>query len=105
MGLASYYQKFVLNFGLISRPLTNLLKKQLIFVWTDEKEASFQALKKALITVVLALPDFSKTFEIKTDASDKGIGAVFMQEGHPIAYLSKGLGPALVDYRCMKRRV
>lgn len=32
-------------------------------------------------------------FEIETEAFDKGIGAVLMQEGHPIAYLSKALGP------------
>lgn len=92
--MAGYYRKFVRNFGLISRPLTDLLKKHSVFVWTGEEEASFQALKSALITaLVLVLPDFNKTFEVETDASDKGIGAVLMQGGHPIAYLSKALGP------------
>lgn len=42
---------------------------------------------------VLTLPNFQKPFCIETDASDLGIGAVTMQEGHPIAYLSKALGP------------
>lgn len=93
LGLAGYYKKFVHNFGLISRLLTDLLKKQAVFQWTIEKE-SFQALEKALITApVLVLPDFKKTFEIETDTSDKGIGAVLMQEGHPIAYLNKSLRP------------
>lgn len=94
LGLAGYYRKFVRNFGLISRPLTDLLKKHSVFLWTNEKEEAFQSLKTALITApVLALPDFRKTFEIETDALDKGISAVLMQEGHPIAYLSKSLGP------------
>jgi len=42
---------------------------------------------------VLALPDFAVPFCIETDASGLGIGAVFLQKGHPLAYLSKALGP------------
>jgi len=67
-----------------------------VFCWTSEHSEAFQALKQALISApVLALPDFSKVFTVETDASDndKGIGAVLQQDGHPIAYLSKALGP------------
>lgn len=82
------------NFDLICKPLTNLLKKGVLFIWTSETEASFQALKQLLISSpVLALPDFSKTFVLETDASDKGIGAVLHQDGHPIAFVSRALGP------------
>jgi hypothetical protein len=64
------------------------------YIWTSEAEASFQALKKAFISApVLALPDFSKKFIVETHASGKGIGAVLMQDGHPLAFLSKALGP------------
>lgn len=42
---------------------------------------------------MLGIPDFSKVFVIKTDASRLGIGVVLHQEGHPIAYISKALGP------------
>lgn len=42
---------------------------------------------------MLALPDFSKQFIVETDASATGIGAVLMQAGHPIVYLSKSLVP------------
>ena len=72
--------------------MTKLLKKGEVYVWTSKIEASFQALKNSLMNApVLALPDFSKTFELETDASDKGIGAVLQQEGHPLAYVSKAL--------------
>jgi hypothetical protein len=43
-------------------------------------------------TPVLALPDFSLPFTVETDARDTGIGAILMQRGHPIAYMSKALG-------------
>ena len=43
--------------------------------------------------LVLALPNFSLPFTIETDASGVGIGAMLVQQGHPIAYLSKTLAP------------
>ena len=42
---------------------------------------------------MLAVPDFSKTFVIETDASQRGIGAVLMQDHHPLAFISRALGP------------
>lgn len=94
LGLAGYYRKFVRHFGLISKPLTELLKKHAIFIWTSEHDKSFSALKQALCSaLVLILPDFSKPFSIETDACDQGVGAVLMQEGHPLAFLSKAMGP------------
>jgi hypothetical protein len=43
-------------------------------------------------TPVLTLPNFHETFTVETDACQDGIGAVLMQHGKPIAYLSKALG-------------
>lgn len=92
--LAGYYRKFVKNFGILSKPLTNLLKKGELFVWTSVQEEAFHLPKQALSTTpVLALPDFTKTFVIETDTSKKGVGAVLLQDGHPLAYISRALGP------------
>lgn len=78
----------------MSKPLTNLLKKHSLFIWTADHEDAFQALKATLCqSPVLALPDFTNQFTIETDASDFGVGAVLMQDSHPLAFLSKALGP------------
>lgn len=94
LGLAGHYRRFVKHFGIIARPLTDLLKKGTPFHWTEHQSNSFEALKSALtLAPVLALPDFSKPFCIETDAIGIGIGAVLMQGDHPLAFLSKALGP------------
>jgi hypothetical protein len=94
LGLAGYYQKFVQNYALIARPLTDLLKKGTLYVWSSVHASAFDALKEALVSApALALSGFSKTFQVQTDASNAGIGAVLTQDGHPLAFISKSLGP------------
>ncbi|WVZ88332.1 LOW QUALITY PROTEIN: hypothetical protein U9M48_034866 [Paspalum notatum var. saurae] len=92
--LSGYYRKFIKNYGSISRPLTDFLKKNALFHWKNDLQLSFDTLKQALVSAsVLALPNFSQGFTIETDASSVGIGAVLSQNGHPISYLSKALSP------------
>ena len=58
LGLAGYYRRFIENFSRIAKPLTSLLEKGAYFVWTDERQAAFDELKKRLTTtLVLTLPD------------------------------------------------
>lgn len=65
-----------------------------LFVWTHIHEQAFSTLKQSLTTApVLALPNFDKPFAIEADASGTGIGAVLLQQEHPLAFVSKALGP------------
>ena len=79
-GLVGNYRKFVRNFAIIARPLHDLLWKGTLSIWTATHQSAFEGLKSALVSApVLALPDFSKEFQIQTDASDHGVGAVLLQ--------------------------
>jgi hypothetical protein len=107
LGLTGYYRRFIKHYGMLSAPLTHLLRKGVPFVWTTSTHQAFDILKQALVQApVLIVPDFTKQFTVETDASDTWFGVVLMQDGHPISYLSKpifGRNKALSTYEkeCM----
>ncbi|GFO04002.1 Zinc finger protein [Plakobranchus ocellatus] len=98
LGLVSYYKEFVQNFAAVSAPLSDLVRKGQpnIVNWGDSQERAYNSLKVAVTSKpVLQLPDVNKKFVLRTDASDRGLGAVLMQENEgtlfPVAYASKKL--------------
>lgn len=64
----------------MSKPLFQLTKRNHPFKWAEQRQECFEALRRVLASaLVLAFPDFSKTFIFDTDASNHGIGAVLSQ--------------------------
>ncbi|GJR01495.1 putative nucleotidyltransferase, ribonuclease H [Tanacetum coccineum] len=99
LGLAGYYRRFVEGFSRLALPLTQLMRKGEKFVWTDERNESFEELKRRLVSApILTLPSGSGGFQIYSDASKKGLGCVLMQHGKVIAYASRQLKPYEVNY-------
>ena len=89
LGLVGYYRKFVEGLSKIATPLTNLLKKDHKFEWSDTCQHSFKELRHRLTTAqVLTLPSGKDGYVVYNDASRQGLGCVLMQDGRVIAYAS-----------------
>ena len=87
------------DFSTIASPLHALRKKNEPFVWEPSQDTTFNEFKNFLThSLVLALPNFDKPFEIHCDASGNGIGGVLTQEKRPIAYFSEKLSGAQLNY-------
>lgn len=104
LGLCGWYRRYIAGFAEIAAPITDLLKKQSRFIWTEEAQIAFDKLKHCLTSApVLSHPDFSRPFVIQCDASKLGVGGVLYQvddEGNerPIAYMSQKLNSAQRNY-------
>ena len=92
LGLAGYYRRFVKGFSVIASPLTKLLRKGVMFEWSDKCQNSFEQLKEMLVEApVLTQPTSGKEYTLYSDASGIGLGCVLMQNDKVVAYASRQL--------------
>ncbi|GFO41884.1 reverse transcriptase [Plakobranchus ocellatus] len=110
LGLVSYYRSFVPDFATLTKPMTDLLRKGTPerIQWSQECQASFEAIKKALSTQpILIIPDGQEVFIVRSDASNYGIGAALLQmrDGilRPCKYASRKLLPRETRYSTLER--
>ena len=91
LGLCTYYMRYIKGFSQFVAPLTDLTKKG-AFTLTEVAQQTFEKMKTIMSSCpVLALLDFSQPFIVECDASGEGLGAVLMQNHHPIAFESRKL--------------
>ena len=106
LGLVNYFRKFIDHYSSIAIPLTNLTKKSVAWNWTGRCQDAFEKLKDCLVKApLLRSPDESKPYEVVTDASDYGLGAVLLQEGLPIAFESRKLNSAELNYTVTEKEM
>ncbi|HEY0222584.1 MAG TPA: RNase H-like domain-containing protein [Lactovum miscens] len=103
LGMCGYFRRHIPKFSEYAKPMTNLLKKDVRFVWTNECSESFKHFKHCLTNPpILQYPDFSKPFQITTDASKVAVSAILSQgqppNDLPIAYASRKLLDAETRY-------
>lgn len=110
LGLSGYYRRFISNYASITAPLSDLTKKgcPTIVEWTEECQEAFEGLKQALCSnPVLANPDYATRFILRTDASERGLGAELFQvvdgQRRTIAYLSRKLLPRERNYATIEK--
>ena len=90
-------------------PLTNLLRKEVKFVWCSDCERAFNQVKALLSsTPVLRAPNFDQPFSLMVDASDAGAGAVLAQSDEvgvnkPVSFFSKKFSKSQRNYSTVEK--
>lgn len=118
LGLAGYYRRFIKSFATIAKPLTDILKgeygtisagksKGVKICLDAEQRKAFHNLRRVLASedVILPYPDFNKSFELTTDASSSGLGAVLSQGGKPVTMISRTLQDREINFATNEREL
>ena len=103
LGHTSFYRHFIQNFSKVSRPLYNLLVKDVPFIFDDSCLVAFEKLKQLLTSSpIIQPPNWSLQFKLMCDASDDVVGAVLGQNvdqiPHIIYYAIMTLNDAQLNY-------
>ena len=99
LGMVNYYRDLWRRRSHILSPLTGLVSPTTQFKWGKEQQDAFEEVKRTITEeTLLAFPDFNKEFHIYTDASNKQLGAVIMQENKPLAFYSRKMNSAQTRY-------
>ncbi|GKA35124.1 reverse transcriptase domain-containing protein [Tanacetum coccineum] len=107
---AGFYRRFIKDFSMISKPMTQLLMKDVKFDFSEDCKKAFNKFKEKLtIAPIIISPDWNEPFELMCDASDFAVGAVLGQridgKFKPIYYASKTLNDAQAYYTITEKEL
>ena len=92
LGLSNYFRRFIQGYSILVIPLTHLTKKDVMYIWTEQCQKSFEGVEYALTHApILNLPIFGERVEVICDASLLGVGIVLLQTGRLVAFESRKL--------------
>ncbi|GFS90886.1 retrovirus-related Pol polyprotein from transposon 17.6 [Trichonephila clavipes] len=108
LGLTGYFRKYIKEYSKIAKPLSDLTRKENLFVFffffRDSTKEAFEKLKKIMSEgPILHLYKYGRKTELHTDACKQGYGAILLQEAedgklHPVYYMSKKTNTAEEKY-------
>ena len=106
IGMVNYYRDMWIRRSEILAPLSKITSKTAKWQWTEVEQQAFDTIKKIVSQeTLLRHPDFNKEFEIHTDASKYQLGAVISQNNKPIAFYSRKLNSAQLNYTTTEREL
>jgi hypothetical protein len=106
LGLINYCRKFIDHYSEIAVPLTNQTRKANAWAWTGRCQHAFELLKQKLTEAPLLCTSNEKLpYKVVTDAFDLRFGAKLLQEGHPVAFESKKLNLAELNYNVKEKEM
>jgi len=102
--LANYYRQFVKDFAKIARPLYEMMRKKIKWIWGERQQKVFEKLKERFtIELVLVMLDLDREMRVEADASDFATEGVLSmkyedERWRPVTYISKSLNEAERNY-------
>jgi hypothetical protein len=106
IGMVNYYRDMWPLRSHLLAPLSSMTSAKVKWNWTPECQDSFEKMKAIMAKETLVtFPDFTKEFEIHTDASKLQLGACISQGGKPVAFYSCKLQPAQTRYTTTEREL
>jgi len=104
--MITYLSKFIPNLSQTPAPLRALLEKDTEWQWNQEHLQSFSTIKRLATTApVLAFFNPSKPVKLSVDVSSSGLGAVLLQNDHPVGYVSRALTITQQHYAEIKKEM
>ena len=104
LGFVNYLSKFLPKLSDVSAPLRELTTDQSKFTWAKQHDEAFATIQRLVIQhPVLKFYSIEEEVTIQTDASNKGLGAVLLQNGQPVAYASRTLSPTEQRYATIEK--